>query len=92
MPRVYQTRPSHRWPGLVVLLSTILAPAGLAQTPAVESPWFGVPLPPVFEPHVAPAIIGGRGPVPAIVPPGEGEYVELTGAAIRADLERIVRF
>ena len=92
MTRVYQTRPSHRWPGLVVLLSTILAPAGLAQTPAVESPWFGVPLPPVFEPHVAPAIIGGRGPVPAIVPPGEGEYVELTCAAIRADLERIVRF
>lgn len=77
---------------LAVLLSTILAPAGSAQTPATEGPWFGVPLPPVFEPHVAPAIIGDRGPVPAIVPPGEGEHLELTGAAIRADLETIVRF
>ena len=84
-------RPAHRGLSLL-LLSTILAPAALAQTPAVEGPWFGVPLPPVFQPHVAPAIIGDRGPVPAIVPPGEGEYLELRGATIRADLETIVRF
>ena len=83
-------RRSALW--LVVLVSMTLAPAGSAQTPATKGPWFGVPLPPVFEPHVAPAIIGDRGPVPAIVPPGEGEYLELTGAAIRADLETIVRF
>ena len=51
-----------------------------------------MPLPPVFEPHVAPVIIGDRGPAPARVPPGEGEYLELTGAAIRADLETIIRF
>ena len=76
---------------VVVLLSTAL-PAGLAQTPAAGAPWFGVPLPPVFEPHVAPAIIGARGPAPALVPAGEGEYLELTGAAIRADLETIVGF
>ena len=41
---------------------------------------------------MAPAIVGDRGPAPAIVPPGEGEYLELTGAAIRADLETIVQF
>ena len=91
----HQTRPPfRRRPGLWlgVLLSTTLAPAGVAQTPVVETPWFGVPLPPVFEPHVAPAIIGDRGPAPAPVPPGEGEYRELAGAAIRADLETIVGF
>ena len=96
-----QTRPaggtSRRRPGLslvvlAVLLSTTLAPAGWAQTPAAGGPWFGVLLPPAFEPHVAPAIVGDRGPAPAIVPPGEGEYLELTGAAIRADLETIVQF
>ena len=101
MPPLTQTRPvggtSRRRPGLslvvlAVLLSTTLAPAGSAQTPATEGPWFGVPLPPAFEPHVAPAIVGNRGPAPAIVPPGEGEYLDLTGAAIRADLETIVQF
>ena len=77
---------------LVLLLSPILAPVAAAQTTAGEGPWFGVLLPPVFEPHRAPAIIGDRGPAPAIVPPGEEEYHELSGAAIRANLETIVRF
>ena len=87
----HQTPPFRRRPGLwvVMLLSTTL-PAVSAQTPA--APWFGVPLPPVFEPHIAPATIGDRGPAPAVVPSGEGEYLELTGAAIRADLETIVGF
>ena len=78
--------------GVVVLLGMTLGSDVGAQTPAVEGPWFGVPLPPVFEPHVAPAIIGDRGPAPAVVPPGEGEYRELAGAAIRADLATIVQF
>ena len=78
--------------GLAALLISTLAPAGWAQTPTIEMPWFGVPQPPVFEPHVAPAIIGDRGPAPAIVPSGEGAYLELTGAVIRADLDRIIRF
>ena len=78
--------------GLAALLSATLAPVGWAQTETSETPWFGVPRPPEFEPHVAPAVIGQRGPAPAVVPPGEGEYLALTGAAIRADLERIVRF
>ena len=93
MFREQQNRPVHQaglW--LVVLVSVTGAPAGLAQTPATEDPWFGVPLPPPFEAHVAPAIIGDRGPSPATVPPGEGEYRELTGAAIRADLETIIGF
>ena len=64
-----------RWPVvLVALVGASLSAAGLAQTPAAEGAWFGVPLPPVFEPHVAPAIIGDRGPSPATVPPDEGEY------------------
>ena len=87
-------RHRHLPVGLVVLLSTILAAAVVGETSAGEGqgPWFGVPLPPVFEPHVAPAIIGDRGPAPAVVPPGEGEYRELSGAAIRADLVTIVQF
>ena len=84
-------RTRHGLLGLVVLLSMTPAPAN-GQTPVGEAPWFGVPLPPVFEPHVAPAIIGDRGPAPAVVPPGEGEYRELSGAAIRADLATIVQF
>ena len=55
--------------GLFLLAGVKLALAGLAQEPNTEGPWFGVPLPPLFEPHAAPAIIGDRGPVPAIVPP-----------------------
>ena len=41
---------------LVLLLSPILAPVAAAQTAAGEGPRFGVSLPPVFEPHRAPAI------------------------------------
>ncbi len=82
-----------RWPILLVaLVGASLSAVGLAQTPAAEGAWFGVPLPPVFEPHVAPAIVGDRGPSPATVPPDEGEYPELTGASIRTDLAAIVEF
>jgi hypothetical protein len=54
-------------------------------------PWFGVPLPPPLgkEPAV---IVGARTPRPAALPPGEPAAPELTGAAIRKDLETIVGF
>ncbi|MEX0618858.1 MAG: M28 family peptidase [Pseudohongiellaceae bacterium] len=58
----------------------------------VGSAWFGVPLPPAFEPHVAPAIIGDRGPAPAVVPAGEERFIELRGERISADLRTIVDF
>ncbi len=77
---------------LVPLLSLALAQAGLAQAPPGEAPWFGVLLPPGFEPHVSPAIIGDRGPVPATVPQGEEAYAEFEGAAIREDLKTIMGF
>ena len=100
MPLSRQTRRGlaapRRWlAGLVVAglaAAVSAAPAAAAQGPADAAPWFGVPPPPVFEPHVAPVIIGDRGPAPAVVPAGEAEYVELDGAAIRADLETIVQF
>lgn len=59
---------------------------------AQESAWFGVTLPPVLEPHVAPAIIGERGPAPAVVPPGEEGFSELQGEVIQKDLRQIVDF
>ncbi len=101
MSRTRQIRLTRSWPrGRValwpatLLLATVasLSAAAWTQPPVAAGAWFGVPLPPPFEPHVAPAIIGNRGPAPASVPPGDGEWPELTGAAIRSDLETIVGF
>ncbi len=77
---------------LVPLLSLALAQAALAQAPPGEAPWFGLPLPPGFEPHVSPAIIGDRGPAPATVPQGEETYAEFEGTAIKEDLRTIMGF
>ena len=57
-----------------------------------ELPWFGQPLPPALEVHMAPAIIGSRGPAPAVVPAGEEGFSELRGERIREDLRQIVDF
>ena len=57
-----------------------------------RAPLLGVQLSPVFEPHVAPAIIGDRGPIPAIVPLCEEEYIGLAGVAIWVDLKTIITF
>lgn len=57
-----------------------------------EEPWFGINLPPSFEPHVPQVTLGDRGPGPAIVPHGEQAYRELEGEAIRRDLETIISF
>lgn len=56
-----------------------------------NGPWFGLTLPtaPGTEPAV---IVGQRAPHPFVLPPGEPASPELTGTAIRADLERIVGF
>ncbi len=79
---------------VLVTATLLLTVAGLAssQTLTADAPWFGVPMPPALEPHAPPVILGTRGVVPAVVPPGDGEHPELTGASIRADLETIVRF
>lgn len=60
--------------------------------PLTASPWFGLPLPPPFEIDGLPAIVGDRGPVPALVPQGEEQWDEFSGARIWQDLEQIVGF
>jgi len=74
--------------GLVALSCSSL---GLAQNPD-SGPWFGLDLPPELEPHVSPAIIGNRGPAPAVVPEGEAGFSELQGERISRDLRNIVNF
>ena len=62
-----------------------------AQSPD-SGPWFGLELPPPLEPHTSPAIIGNRGPAPAVVPDGEADFAELRGERISEDLRSIVDF
>jgi len=68
-----------------------VSPSAITQSNDLN-PWFGIPLPPVFEAHVAPVIIGSRGPAPATVPEGEEGYPELSGDRISRDLRTIVDF
>ncbi len=78
---------------LPLLVGALCAlPSSSAGQPAEDAPWFGVTMPPVFEPHVPPAIVGDRGVAPAVVPPGEDAFTALTGDALRADLGAIVQF
>src|SRR5262245_58975942 len=84
---------------LSVTLSLVLGASLAAQDDgpvarprrSTNGPWFGLTLPtgPGTEPAV---IVGQRAPHPIVLPPGEPASPELTGAAIRADLERIVGF
>ena len=83
---------------LLVLSVAYVAPLLSAQdeppAPARRStngPWFGLSAPtgPGTEPAV---IVGQRAPHPIVLPAGEPASPELSGAAIRADLERIVGF
>ena len=62
-----------------------------AELLLANEPWFGVMLPPGFEPHAL-HVISDRPAAPAVVPQGEGQYRHLAGAAIQADLEAIVGF
>ena len=80
-------------PALLALLAVfpMSSAIGAAQAPAKHSAWFGVPLPP--SPGKEPAVmVGDRAPRPVSVPAGEPPAPELSGAAIKADLETIVGF
>lgn len=48
-----------------------------AQTPDAHAPWYGVPLPPAFEAHHVPVVLGDRPPEPARVAAVDGTAGEL---------------
>ena len=78
---------------LILYLGAMFLPvSSFGQTSAHELAWFGLALPPAFQPHSVPVIIGDRGPVPALVPEGEQSHKDLTGQRIQGDLETIVGF
>lgn len=77
----------------VVALALLLGLPLSGHAQAIPSgPWFGLDLPPPLTPHVSPAIIGERGPVPAVVPADESDFPELQGERISQDLRQIVDF
>ncbi|MDF1621893.1 MAG: M28 family peptidase [Pseudohongiella nitratireducens] len=75
----------------LVLLTSVWANLSDAQSES-DAPWFGLPLPPAFQAHRLPAIVGERGPTPAVVPAGEEDNTELQGEIIWQDLEKVVAF
>ena len=78
--------------GMVACSDTRAAEAPSAdQARSADEPWFGVMLPPGFEPHAL-HVISNRPAAPAVVPEGESQYRELAGDAIQAHLETIVGF
>lgn len=77
--------------GMVWVVVVIGSSPGFTQS-SDNGPWYGLDLPPALEPHVSPAIIGNRGPAPAVVPGGEDVFSELQGERIREDLRSIVDF
>jgi len=85
--------PSNARPfGAALITAVVLAGPAAAQAPAT-APWFGVTPPPPFAPHASPVILGqDYGPRPALIPPGEERFPELTGAAIRRDVASIIGF
>jgi hypothetical protein len=91
-------RQMHRLaPGgrLALALAALTAPLAActelpgSEAPAAEGPWFGVMLPPGLTPHAL-EVISDRPAAPALVPPGEDRWAELSGAALREHLEAIV--
>ena len=83
-----------RWTRVVALFVSGLCAlaSSSAGQPAEDAPWFGVAMPPAFEPHVPPVIVGERGVAPAVVPPGEDAFTALTGGALQVHLASIVQF
>src|SRR5262245_14040975 len=74
----------------LTLLVTLSVGSG-TESQSASGPWFGLHLPPGLG--TVPAVVVGNRPVrPVILPPGEARAPEFEGAAIRADLDRIVRF
>ena len=74
-PRVDAVRPTLL---LVALIGSLPSAAFATQAAAGQDAWFGLSLPPGLQPHMPPAIIGDRGPVPAIVPAEEEDTLILT--------------
>ena len=80
-------------PGTILTIGLLLGCNQVfAQAQSAGKPWFGIALPPTFEAHSAPAIIGERGPAPAVVPSSEERFTELNGERISLDLRSIVNF
>jgi hypothetical protein len=76
---------------LLAALAGLVPAASFAQTTAKPTPWFGLHLPP--PPGKEPAVmVGPRAPRPVTLPAAEPSAPELTGTAIRTDLDTIVGF
>jgi hypothetical protein len=78
-----------------MLVRALAAATLCAATIAAQPPsqWFGVPLPAgLGDPHRPILDVSSVRPGAAIVPPGEEGHRDLTGLAIRRDLEAIVGF
>jgi hypothetical protein len=71
---------------LAFALSGVAGHVSVVAAQAGQGPWFGQPLPPGFDP-IALQVISQRGAAPAVVPPGENDFRELTGAALQPHLE-----
>jgi hypothetical protein len=82
---------------LVAASSSVLLPAHSdAQTrptrkEAAEGPWFGLTLPPPLG-KAPDVIVGERAPRPVVLPVGDPSAPELSGPALRKDLETIIGF
>ncbi len=84
--------------GLVATGLILCAVAGVgparAQTGddgATNGPWYSTPLPPGLG-EVPAVVVGPRGPVPVIPPPGDPNTPELSAASMWRDLETIIGF
>ena len=79
-----------------IAIAAVSASIFWTATPALpqsaDLPWYGVPLPPTFSAHTIPAIVGNRGPAPAVVPTGEEQFDELRGDRLLQDLHAIIAF
>jgi hypothetical protein len=76
---------------LPVALACLALHAPAASAQSGEGPWFGVTLPPGFDPTEL-QVISVRGAAPAVAPPGEAGWRELSGERILPFLETIVGF
>ena len=80
----------HFGPCALSLCIALLASLNLAHAQSTRSPWFGLETPPAFVPHALPALVGDRGPAPAVRPSDEHTFTELEGQNIWPDLVEIV--
>lgn len=74
---------------LLAAAALLVAHTAPVRAQSAGGAWFGVPLPPGFEPEEL-QVISVRGAAPAVVPEGESDFRELQGPAIREHLEQIV--